>query len=100
MWFTHLTLPAWRTGATFVHDWLALALGVVLAGDIGMAMGDPEARRGMRTGFGHAGVGRAGVPALAALTESRHTDRHVRRGTGRQAVRSGRGTRPERPPFS
>ncbi|MFE7332797.1 cytochrome b/b6 domain-containing protein [Streptomyces sp. NPDC057565] len=50
MWFTHLTPPAWRTSATFVHDWLALTLGVVLAGHIGMAMGDPEARRGMRTG--------------------------------------------------
>ncbi|GAA2915603.1 hypothetical protein GCM10010524_52750 [Streptomyces mexicanus] len=50
MWFTHLTPLAWRTGATFVHDWLALTLGVVLAGHIGMALGDPEARRGMRTG--------------------------------------------------
>ncbi|GGJ33701.1 cytochrome b/b6 domain-containing protein [Streptomyces brasiliensis] len=50
MWFTHLTPLTWRTGATFVHDWLALTLGVVLAGHIGMAMGDPEARRGMRTG--------------------------------------------------
>ncbi|MEV3854694.1 cytochrome b/b6 domain-containing protein [Streptomyces sp. NPDC050095] len=51
MWFTHLAPLAWRTGSTFVHDWLALALGIVLAGHIGMAYGDPEARRGMRTGF-------------------------------------------------
>jgi formate dehydrogenase subunit gamma len=50
MWFTHLTPLQWRTGATFVHDWLALTLGVVLAGHVGMALGDPEARRGMRTG--------------------------------------------------
>ncbi|MBZ6232384.1 cytochrome b/b6 domain-containing protein [Streptomyces olivaceus] len=50
MWFTHLTPLVWRTAATFVHDWLALTLGIVLAGHIGMAMGDPEARRGMRTG--------------------------------------------------
>ncbi|RFU88149.1 formate dehydrogenase [Streptomyces triticagri] len=50
MWFTHLTPLMWRTGATFVHDWLALTLGIVLAGHIGMAMADPEARRGMRTG--------------------------------------------------
>lgn len=50
MWFTHLAPPAWRTSDTFVHDWLALTLGVVLAGHIGMAMGDPEAHRGMRTG--------------------------------------------------
>ncbi|MHC0430560.1 cytochrome b/b6 domain-containing protein [Streptomyces sp. O3] len=50
MWFTGLTPLAWRTGATFVHDWLALAVGVVIAGHIGMAIGDPEARRGLRTG--------------------------------------------------
>ncbi|WP_037859535.1 cytochrome b/b6 domain-containing protein [Streptomyces sp. NRRL S-340] len=51
MWFTHLTPLRWRTGATFVHDWLALTIGVVLAGHIGMALGDPEARRGLRTGM-------------------------------------------------
>jgi formate dehydrogenase subunit gamma len=50
MWFTHLTPVQWRTSATFVHDWLALTLGIVLAGHIGMALGDPEARRGLRTG--------------------------------------------------
>ncbi|AWW40423.1 formate dehydrogenase [Streptomyces sp. AS58] len=51
MWFTHLTPLVWRTGATFVHDWLALTIGIVLAGHIGMALADPEARRGMRTGL-------------------------------------------------
>ncbi|WP_375165609.1 cytochrome b/b6 domain-containing protein, partial [Streptomyces sp.] len=50
MWFTHLTPLVWRTGATFVHDWLALAVGIVLADHIGTALADPEARRGMRTG--------------------------------------------------
>ncbi|MEU5464924.1 cytochrome b/b6 domain-containing protein [Streptomyces althioticus] len=50
MWFTHLTPPAWRTAATFVHDWLALTVGIVLAGHIGMALADTEARRGLRTG--------------------------------------------------
>ncbi|MFI9244474.1 cytochrome b/b6 domain-containing protein [Streptomyces sp. NPDC053086] len=50
MWFTHLTPLMWRTSATFVHDWLSLTIGVVLAGHIGMALGDPEARRGLRTG--------------------------------------------------
>ncbi|MFI8349469.1 cytochrome b/b6 domain-containing protein [Streptomyces sp. NPDC085596] len=50
MWFTHLTPLLWRTSATFVHDWLALTVGVVLAGHIGKALGDPEARRGLRTG--------------------------------------------------
>jgi formate dehydrogenase subunit gamma len=50
MWFTHLTPLMWRTSATFVHDWLALTVGIVLAGHIGMALADPEARRGLRTG--------------------------------------------------
>ncbi|MEU9238031.1 cytochrome b/b6 domain-containing protein [Streptomyces shenzhenensis] len=50
MWFTHLTPLMWRTSATFVHDWLALTIGIVLAGHVGMALGDPEARRGLRTG--------------------------------------------------
>ncbi|MFE2096789.1 MULTISPECIES: cytochrome b/b6 domain-containing protein [unclassified Streptomyces] len=50
MWFTHLAPLMWRTSATFVHDWLALTIGVVLAGHIGMALADPEARRGLRTG--------------------------------------------------
>ncbi|MEU0626099.1 cytochrome b/b6 domain-containing protein [Streptomyces sp. NPDC005989] len=50
MWFTGLAPLAWRTGATFVHDWLALAVGIVLAGHMAMALADPEARRGMRTG--------------------------------------------------
>ncbi|MGO4423883.1 formate dehydrogenase, partial [Streptomyces sp. MCAF7] len=50
MWFTDLAPLVWRTSATFVHDWLALAVGIVLLGHIGMALGDPEARRGMRTG--------------------------------------------------
>ncbi|MFI1724297.1 cytochrome b/b6 domain-containing protein [Streptomyces sp. NPDC020489] len=50
MWFTHLTPIRWRTSATFVHDWLALTIGIVLAGHIGMALADPESRRGLRTG--------------------------------------------------
>ncbi len=51
MWFTHLVPLQWRTGATFVHDWLALTVGIVLAGHIGMALADDEARRGLRTGW-------------------------------------------------
>ncbi|MEU3496149.1 cytochrome b/b6 domain-containing protein [Kitasatospora cineracea] len=50
MWFTHLAPAVWRTGATFVHDWFALAVAVVVAGHLRMAARDPEARRGMRTG--------------------------------------------------
>ncbi|MCX5300766.1 cytochrome b/b6 domain-containing protein [Streptomyces sp. NBC_00193] len=50
MWFTDLAPLPWRTGATFVHDWLALAMTVAVVGHVMMAVGDPEARRGMRTG--------------------------------------------------
>lgn len=41
----------WRTGATFVHDWAAYAVAAVVAGHILMAMRDPDALAGMRTGY-------------------------------------------------
>ncbi|MFJ9518042.1 cytochrome b/b6 domain-containing protein [Kitasatospora sp. NPDC101801] len=50
MWFTHLAPLIWRTGATFVHDWLAVAVAVAVTGHVWLAVKDPEARRGMRTG--------------------------------------------------
>jgi formate dehydrogenase subunit gamma len=40
-----------RTGATFVHDWFALAVLVVVLGHIWYAARDPEAIHGMRTGM-------------------------------------------------
>jgi formate dehydrogenase subunit gamma len=39
-----------RTGATFVHDWLSLAILAVVLGHIYMAYNDATARMGMRTG--------------------------------------------------
>ncbi|MDX3071583.1 cytochrome b/b6 domain-containing protein [Streptomyces sp. MI02-7b] len=51
MMFPRLTAVVWRTGATFVHDWLALAVAVAVAGHWWMAAHDAEARLGMRTGF-------------------------------------------------
>lgn len=50
MWFTGLAPLVWRTSATFVHDWLALAIGAALAAHVAMAAAHPEARRAMRTG--------------------------------------------------
>lgn len=38
MWFTDLAPQAWRTGATFVHDWLAVAVGVAVIGHIWLAV--------------------------------------------------------------
>lgn len=48
-WFDPFPL-AWRTGATFVHDWIALILLAVILGHIGKALADPIAFRAMRTG--------------------------------------------------
>jgi formate dehydrogenase subunit gamma len=45
-WPVHL-----RTGATFVHDWMAYAILAVVVGHIYMANRDPDALRGMRTGY-------------------------------------------------
>jgi formate dehydrogenase subunit gamma len=50
LWFPHLASLPVRTGSTFVHDWLALIVGVLVIGHIRMAMRDPESRHGMRTG--------------------------------------------------
>ena len=41
---------AWRTGATFVHDWTALALALAITGHVWLAAADPEALRGMISG--------------------------------------------------
>jgi formate dehydrogenase subunit gamma len=40
----------WRTGATFVHDWLALSLGIVIVGHVWMALRDWDALRSMVVG--------------------------------------------------
>ncbi|MFJ9619797.1 cytochrome b/b6 domain-containing protein [Streptomyces noursei] len=50
LWFPSLVPLLWRTGATFVHDWIALFVGVLVIGHVWMAARDPEARRGLRTG--------------------------------------------------
>jgi formate dehydrogenase subunit gamma len=50
MYFVGLVRLSWRTGATFTHDWFAIALGLLVVGHIYLAVKDPEARRGMRTG--------------------------------------------------
>jgi formate dehydrogenase subunit gamma len=50
MFFSSSFADALRTGATFVHDWLALALFVVVCGHMYMAFNDATARLGMRGG--------------------------------------------------
>jgi formate dehydrogenase subunit gamma len=49
-WFSLFSLGT-RTGATFVHDWVALGIWIAVAGHIALALRDSEALRGMRRGF-------------------------------------------------
>ncbi|MFG1810759.1 cytochrome b/b6 domain-containing protein [Streptomyces sp. NPDC049040] len=51
MWFPRVSPLVWRTGATFVHDWLALGFAAVITGHVWFATKDAEARRGLRTGY-------------------------------------------------
>ncbi|WP_216908452.1 cytochrome b/b6 domain-containing protein [Nocardia noduli] len=50
MFFPDWTRLTWRTGATFVHDWFALAFGLLVAGHLVYALRDREAMRGMLVG--------------------------------------------------
>jgi formate dehydrogenase subunit gamma len=69
MYFPNLARLSWRTGATFVHDWFALGLGLLVIGHITYAIKDPEARRGMRTGQVSATWARDEHPAWASESE-------------------------------
>jgi formate dehydrogenase subunit gamma len=48
-WFNLFSLPT-RTGATFVHDWVALGVWIAVGGHIALALRDPDALRAMRRG--------------------------------------------------
>lgn len=53
---TMLTFPGpwpdtWRTGATFVHDWLTFAIFAVFLGHLWYALRDPGSLAGMATGW-------------------------------------------------
>jgi formate dehydrogenase subunit gamma len=50
MYFTTLTRLSWRSGATFVHDWFALAFGLLVVGHILYALRDSGAMQGMLKG--------------------------------------------------
>lgn len=51
MYYPDLARLSWRTGASFVHDWFALGVGLLVIGHITYAVRDPESRRGMRSGY-------------------------------------------------
>jgi formate dehydrogenase subunit gamma len=50
MHFTGITSLAWRSGATFTHDWFSLGLGLLVLGHLAQAFADTEALHGIRTG--------------------------------------------------
>jgi formate dehydrogenase subunit gamma len=50
MFYTGLVRLSWRSGATFVHDWFALGIGLLILGHIGYAISDLGARQGMWRG--------------------------------------------------
>jgi formate dehydrogenase subunit gamma len=50
MFWTGLVRLAWRTGATFVHDWFAIGVWLAVIGHIVFALRDPDAMRGMAKG--------------------------------------------------
>jgi len=81
-WFDYFPVE-WRTGATFVHDWLAIVLGIVILGHIKMALADGDARRGMSLGW---------VPTIWAR---RHRPKWYEEMTGHAASPGRGGDRPE-----
>ena len=63
-WFAPFP-DAWRTGATFVHDWTAFGVLVAVVGHIFFAIRDAEAMRAMRRGDVSEGWARNNAPAWA-----------------------------------
>jgi formate dehydrogenase subunit gamma len=61
-----------RIGATFVHDWTAAALFLLVLGHLWFASRDEDARRGMRVGTVPVGWARREHPAWAARLLDRH----------------------------
>jgi formate dehydrogenase subunit gamma len=62
MRFPNLWPLSWRTGATFVHDWVYLAAVIVVTGHILYAFNDPDSMRGMIRGWVPAAWARKHAP--------------------------------------
>jgi formate dehydrogenase subunit gamma len=88
MFWTGLVRLPWRTGATFVHDWFALWLGLLVLGHLWFAIADPQAREGMRTGRVDRRWAEKEHPAWVARVSSSPEDgRAAASGTGRGRAR-------------
>jgi formate dehydrogenase subunit gamma len=73
MKFPYLWPLSWRTGATFVHDWIYLAAVIVVAGHILYAVNDPDSLRSMIRG------------TISARWARRHAPRWYEEQTGQRA---------------
>ena len=78
---------SWRTGATSVHDWFALGIGISLIGHVMFATRDPIAMRAMRSGPVPEPWARTHWPRWHAETGQRH-HRVRRKRSGRSGARS------------
>jgi formate dehydrogenase subunit gamma len=67
----------WRTGATFVHDWLALGVGLVIIGHIWMALRDWDAMRAMLVGTISRSWARRHAPAWEAGEDGPEPDQKI-----------------------
>jgi formate dehydrogenase subunit gamma len=74
-WFHYFPVD-WRTGATFVHDWVAVILFVVVIGHIGMALADPESLGSMIKGSVPARWARERRPGWYEEVAGKAADRH------------------------
>jgi formate dehydrogenase subunit gamma len=71
----------WRTGATFVHDWVAIGLFVTITGHIVYALRDGDSLRSMRRGTISRSWARRYAPRwLAEIDHRRAADSDKRRG--------------------
>ncbi len=73
-WFEPFPLD-WRTGATFVHDWLALGVWIAVVAHIVFAFRDPDALRGMARGSVSAWWARTKRPRWYEDETGRRADR-------------------------
>ena len=75
---TDLAPLSWRTGATLMHDWFALAVGLLVVGHSWFALNDPIAMRSLRTGTVPARWARSQHGAWAAEVEGHPPDTPLR----------------------
>ena len=75
MFWNHYFAVDIRTGATFVHDWLAIAIGVVVAGHVYMAVSDRDSFWSMVRGWVPAEWARRHRPRWHEAMTGHHPDR-------------------------